>query len=278
MSPATTTSVLSRLSEAILRNGATGLATLMAEDAVLELPLVAPPVRIQGRSAIAAFLGNVAHAPRLQFNELRLVALHASTTPGDVVAEFELRGTARGSGEAFCLPSIAVVRERDGQITLYRDYFNPALVARAAAAQPRLIVERLGRAMRAKDMDGFAELFASDGVLEYVYAAPGLPGRLEGREVIRAFLTASPAPAQIEIQEVRTVVHETSDPDVVVAEIEHSGITVATQAPYRLAAIGVIRLRDGEIAHYRDYMDVLSAARALGRLPRLLEALSGPVA
>ncbi|HET6317762.1 MAG TPA: hypothetical protein VFG86_14985 [Chloroflexota bacterium] len=58
MSPATTTSVLSRLSQAILRNGATGLATLMAEDAVLELPLVAPPVRIQGRSAIAAFLGN----------------------------------------------------------------------------------------------------------------------------------------------------------------------------------------------------------------------------
>jgi uncharacterized protein len=69
-------------------------------------------------------------------------------------------------------------------------------------------------------------------------------------------------------------VHETLDPDVVVAEIQHTGITVATREPYRLAAIGVVRLRDGEIAHYRDYMDTLSTARAIGALPRLLDALT----
>jgi len=274
MSPA----LLSRLSEAILRDGPAGFAALMADDAVLELPLVAPPVRIHGRAAIAAFLAQVRHAPRLAFEEHRLVALHASDEPGDMVAEFELRGTTRGTDEPFCLPSIAVLRERNGEIVLYRDYFNPALVARAAGAQPRLVVQRLRQAMADKDMDAFADLFARDGVLEYVFAAPGMPARLEGREAIRGFLMASSAPAQIDIHEMRAVVHETLDPDVVVAEIEHTGITVTTQKPYRLAAIGVMRLRDGEIAHYRDYMDVLSAARALGALPRLLDRLAGAAA
>ncbi len=268
------TRVLSRLSDAILRDGATGLSDLMAEDAVLELPLVAPPLRIQGRTAIAAFLARAAHASRLHFKEHRLVALHASAESDESVAEFELRGTAHGTDESFCLPSIAVVRECDGQITYYRDYFNPALVARAAGAQPRLVVERLRRAIADKDMDAFARLFALDGVLEYVFAPPGSPKRLEGRQAIRTFLTASPAAAEIEIHDVRAVVHESIDPDVVVAEIEHTGITRQTQAPYRLAAIGVIRLRDGEIAHYRDYMDPIGTARALGRLPQLLTGLT----
>jgi ketosteroid isomerase-like protein len=272
------TTVLSRLSEAILHDGPTGLAALMTDDAVLELPLVSPPVRLVGRAAITAFLQQVAHAPRLDFNEHRLVAMHAGADADEYVAEFELRGTARASGEPFCLPSIAVIRERHGQIALYRDYFNPALVMRAAGAQPRLIVERLRRAIADKDMDAFAGLFAADGVLEYVFAAPGLPARLEGRAAIRNFLASSLAPAKIDIREVRAVVHETLDPDVVVAEIEHTGVTVATQKLYRLAAIGVMRLRHGEIAHYRDYMDTLSTARALGALPRLVDMLAAPTA
>jgi ketosteroid isomerase-like protein len=249
----------------------------MADDAVLELPLVAPPVRIQGRAAIAAFLARAAHAPRLHFKEHRLLALHISAASDDVVAEFELHGTAEGTNESFCLPSIAVLRECDGQITRYRDYFNPALVAHVAGAQQRLVVERLRRAIADKDMDAFAGLFALDGVLEYVFAAPGLPSRLEGRQAIRAFLTASPAPAEIEIHEVHAVVHESIDPDVVVAEIEHTGVTRRTQAPYRLAAIGVIRVQGGEITHYRDYMDPVGTARALGRMPQLIAALTGEV-
>jgi uncharacterized protein len=156
------TTLLSRLSQAIVRDGASGLASLMTDDAVLELPLVAPPVRVAGRAAITDFLGRAAHAPRLRFTEHRLVALHASDDSDELVAEFELHGTARGTDQPFCLPSIAVLRERAGQIALYRDYFNPALVARAASAQPKLVIERLRHAIARKDMDAFAGLFAND--------------------------------------------------------------------------------------------------------------------
>jgi uncharacterized protein len=37
------------------------------------------------------------------------------------------------------------------------------------------------------DADGYADLFASDGVIELPFAPPGVPGRLEGREAIRQY-------------------------------------------------------------------------------------------
>jgi len=51
------------------------------------------------------------------------------------------------------------------------------------------------------------------------------------------------------------VVRETDDPEVVVTEITHYGQSNVTGAPYRFTALGVIRVRDGEIIRYDDYMD-----------------------
>ena len=44
------------------------------------------------------------------------------------------------------------------------------------------------------------------------------------------------------------LVRETDDPEVVVIEIEHHGRSVVLDAPYRLRALGVVRVRDGLIA------------------------------
>jgi ketosteroid isomerase-like protein len=47
------------------------------------------------------------------------------------VAEFEYQGTDPGTGEAYALPAIFVMRVRDGEIVSSRDYHDAIASARA---------------------------------------------------------------------------------------------------------------------------------------------------
>jgi len=142
-------------------------------------------------------------------------------------------------------------------------------------ASPREIVEQVRR-MVAGEGIVFADLFADDGVLEYPFAPPGQPHELVGREMIRRHF-GRPGIARrrlFQMDGVDAVVHETTDPEVVIAEIAHYGRSQVTGAPYRFEALGVIRVRDGEIVSYRDYMDPIALARLLGRTSDLASALA----
>jgi len=68
-------------------------------------------------------------------------------------------------------------------------------------------------------------------------------------------------------------IHETTDPEVIVAEFEYQGTTNAGEA-YALPAIFVMRVRNGEIVSSRDYHDHLASARIAGRLGELFGAVS----
>jgi hypothetical protein len=139
---------------------------------------------------------------------------------------------------------------------------------------PREVVEQVRR-MVAGEGVVFADLFAEDGVLEYPFAMPGQPPQLRGREVIRAFFAGSPGSRQLfAIDGVDAVVRDTDDPEVVIAEIEHYGRSLVTGEPYRFRALGIIRVRDGEIVSYQDYMDPIAAARLLDRTADLAAALT----
>jgi hypothetical protein len=59
---------------------------------------------------------------------------------------------------------------------------------------------------------------------------------------------------------VHAQVWETDDPEVVVTQITHHGQSNVTGAPYQFTALGVIRVRGGEIVHY---MDPIALARLL---------------
>ena len=67
---------------------------------------------------------------------------------------------------------------------------------------------------------------------------------------------------------------QTDDPEVVVTEITHNGQSGITGAPYRFTALGVIRVRDGEIVRYLDSMDPIALARLLCHTRELATALS----
>ena len=68
-------------------------------------------------------------------------------------------------------------------------------------------------------------------------------------------------------------VHQTTDPEVIIAEFEYQGTTPDTGEPLALPAIFVLRVRDGEIVSSRDYFDHVTAARLRGRLDELVASV-----
>jgi uncharacterized protein len=121
----------------------------------------------------------------------------------------------------------------------------------------------------------FADLFAADGVLAYPFASPDHPRELRGRDAIRSYFAGMGSRQLFVMDGVEAVIRETDDPEVVVTEITHHGQSLVTGAPYRFTALGVIRVREGLIVRYDDYMDPIGLARLLGRTGDLAAALAG---
>ncbi|MCO1658968.1 nuclear transport factor 2 family protein [Pseudonocardia humida] len=141
---------------------------------------------------------------------------------------------------------------------------------------PREIAELTRRMVEGDEEVVLADLFAEDGVMRFPFTAPGMPAELAGRETIRAFYGALGGQGRraLDIEGVDLIVRETDDPEVIVTEIEHHGRSRATGGPYRFRALGVVRVRDGEIVSYDDYMDPVAMATILGRTSDLVAALS----
>jgi uncharacterized protein len=143
------------------------------------------------------------------------------------------------------------------------------------ARSPREVAELVRRMVAGDAEVDFADLFAADGVMAYPFAPPGRPGELRGRDAIREYFAAARQSRDLlDIEGVDLVVRETDDPEVVVTEITHHGYSKATEQPYRFTALGVVRVRDGQIVHYDDYMDAIAMARLLGRTDALVAALT----
>ena len=138
---------------------------------------------------------------------------------------------------------------------------------------PREVAE-LVRQMVAGEGVVFADLFAEDGVLRFPFAPPGMPREIRGRETIRAARSAEEGRRSLLAMDgVDLIVRETDDPEVVVTEIEHHGHSRALDGSYRFRALAVVRVRDGEIVSYDDYMDPIAMAAILGRTAELAAAL-----
>jgi uncharacterized protein len=121
---------------------------------------------------------------------------------------------------------------------------------------PRELLDRAMDLLLDKDMSGFADLWATDGTMEFPFAPPGWPTRLDGRDAVREYLSG-----YTDVFDIKTVtdqtVHETTDPEVIIAEIEVDGVLVRTGEPYQRRYISVLTVRDGHIAGYRDYWSPL---------------------
>jgi hypothetical protein len=144
----------------------------------------------------------------------------------------------------------------------------------ATAPSPRTLFDRAQQHFLAKDLSSFADLFADDGVHELPFAPPGVPAHLQGRERIRAYLTAITS-TPIEFHEFRDLtIHEVQDGQTLIAEYEAVGTVVSTGAEYRTRYIQVLRACDGQIELWRDYWSPIPGAKALGRLEQLFSSVA----
>ncbi|MCZ7437602.1 nuclear transport factor 2 family protein [Micromonospora sp. WMMC241] len=127
----------------------------------------------------------------------------------------------------------------------------------------REVVERVLRAGREQDVEAFVALMAPEGYIEWPFRPAGVPGRVQGHAELRRHLTEA-ANALVTIDEHRDLVlHESTDPEVVVVEYEAHGTVVATGAPFEQTVIAVFRVRDGLVVSYRDYINPLRLLAAL---------------
>jgi uncharacterized protein len=139
----------------------------------------------------------------------------------------------------------------------------------------REVFEQAKRLSLAKDLDGFADLFAPDGVHELPFAPQGIPRRLEGRETLREYFAAITGTPLKHASFENMTVYETADPDVIIAEYDAHGTVTSTGRPYQLRYLQVVKVRDGQITLWRDYWDPLASAELLGRIPELLSRYGG---
>ncbi|WP_219462672.1 nuclear transport factor 2 family protein [Nonomuraea rhizosphaerae] len=131
----------------------------------------------------------------------------------------------------------------------------------------REIADQLLDVGRAGDADWFLSVMAPDAVIEWPYRPEGVPERLTGREEIRAFMGTEARVITFESYRDK-VIHETTDPEVVIIEYTAHGQVTATGAPFTQRVIAVIRVRDGFVVHYRDYINPLPLMAALGSSAR----------
>jgi uncharacterized protein (TIGR02246 family) len=115
------------------------------------------------------------------------------------------------------------------------------------------------------DIDGFADLFAPDGVIEFAFhGPPGTPVRIEGREAIREYSRQFKAsPLRLEDFEV-VELHRTQDPEVAIVEMRSKATLTTTGRSFAVTSIQILRIREGRIVLFRDFAD-----------PRVLEDVIG---
>ncbi|MCF3180193.1 nuclear transport factor 2 family protein [Streptomyces polychromogenes] len=114
-----------------------------------------------------------------------------------------------------------------------------------------------------KDIAGWAGLWAQDGVMEFPFAPPGWPRRLEGRKAVATYM--EPYPERIDLHdfpEADLRIHETADPRTIVAEMRGVGRQVRSGRPFDMTYIAVVTVEDGRFTSYRDYWNPLAALEA----------------
>jgi uncharacterized protein (TIGR02246 family) len=127
MPSATPADVLARRRELMFAGDPDGFADLFAPDAVMEFAFHGPPgtpVRVEGREAIREYARRVMASP-LRLEEYEIAELYQAQDPEVVVVEMRAKATITTTSQSFTAMSIQVLRIRDGQIVLFRDFADP---------------------------------------------------------------------------------------------------------------------------------------------------------
>ncbi len=130
--------VLARRRQLMLSGDADGLADLFAPDAVIEFSFHGPPgtpVRLEGREVIREYSRRIMQSP-LRLEDYEIAQFHQTQDPEVVIAEMSAKATVTTTGRSLSAMSIQVLRIRDGQIVLFRDFADPRLLEDVTGEPP----------------------------------------------------------------------------------------------------------------------------------------------
>jgi ketosteroid isomerase-like protein len=125
------------------------------------------------------------------------------------------------------------------------------------------VLERMRGAAIARSAGDMSSVYAVDAVHEFPFTRPGVRSRVEGRDAIMSFITTFWSTSPLRYERYRTIaIHGTADPDTIVVEQEVEG-TSSTTGSFVLPNIMVLKTRHGQIAHVRDYANLLAVEEAV---------------
>ena len=138
--------------------------------------------------------------------------------------------------------------------------------------RPRDVFLRLVEGVAAERWHELPELYAERTDVRHPFDPLRGPA-LRTRDELREHFTPPPGGLGLEREATNVRIHETLDPEVIVAEFEYRGTVLATGRSFVTPCIFVMRVRDGRIVESRDYIDHLTAARSRGGLDDLFAAV-----
>ena len=118
------------------------------------------------------------------------------------------------------------------------------------ADTPRQVFQRYLDAITAQRWDELPALYTQDAVVEHPFGPPD-HRILHDRDELRTHFAAL-RDLGLRMQASDVLVHDTLDPEVIIAEFRYHGTTNTSQ-PIRRRNIFVITVRDGHIVNSRDY-------------------------
>ena len=84
-------------------------------------------MRLEGREAIREYSRHVMASP-LRLEEYEVVEFYQTQDPEVVIVEMRAKATLTTTGRSFAATSIQILRIREGQIVLFRDFANPRVL------------------------------------------------------------------------------------------------------------------------------------------------------
>nr|WSX72545.1 nuclear transport factor 2 family protein [Streptomyces sp. NBC_00899]WSX81386.1 nuclear transport factor 2 family protein [Streptomyces sp. NBC_00899] len=138
---------------------------------------------------------------------------------------------------------------------------------------PREVFLRLVHGVASGDVDDLPDLYGEVTDVRHPMATPESEP-LTSRRTLKEHFTVPPEARESlpKRRVVDVVVHETADPEVIVAEFAYE-FTLPDDSSSKVPCVFVMRVRDGRIIESRDYIDPIRTYTARGGLDLLMAAL-----
>ena len=130
--------IVSRFLEAEAKQDVQGMADVLAEDIVFEMPFALPglPDRVEGKGTVVEFLEKFLGKEHGMFIgwDLHNIRTYPGSDPDLVFAELDGQGVVAQSGYQYRQKYIILFRVSDGRISHWREYLNPIPLQAAIAS------------------------------------------------------------------------------------------------------------------------------------------------